>query len=212
MLGKLFGKNKETKSPRKIVSLDDIQVGDMLEFKDRPDLPMQIRGETMKVKGIGHYQYDAEESIEFSLQTPTGDDISLAYTTIDEGDIVLSVKLAENRVLQVFDETEFSRLWDEDFPTITANPQNAKSLSEWVCESYRQTAKEATAYYYNEDRRIKGVSMHEDHDSEELRYHEAVGATDNHALNVEVWGSGETEVYMCRTFSMSIITGYWQGE
>jgi len=212
VFGKLFGKKTKQKTVRIVSSLDDVQVGDMLEFKDRPDLPEQIRGETLKISTIAYYQYESEGSIELTLEIPSGEDIALAYSTVDQGEVALSVKLPENKVLQVFDEHEFSSLWGDEFASIVTKPQHAGNLAAWVCDSYRQTVKEAVAYYFNEDRRGQDLSMHEDDGSEELRYHEAAGGTDEYSVNVEVWSSGETDVFLCRTFALSIITEYWPSE
>jgi len=212
VFGKLFGKKGKQEALRIVSSLDDVRAGDLLEFKDRPDLPAQIRGETLKISSVAYYQYESEGAVELALEIPSGESVTLAYSAVDQGEIALSVKLPENRVLQVFDEQEFSDLWAEDFASIAAQPQGAGTLAAWACDSYQQTVKEASAYYFNEDRRGQALSMQEEDGSEELRYHEAMGGSDGYSLNIEVWGSGETDVFLCRAFAVSIITEYWPGE
>ncbi len=209
MFGKLFG--KKNKTARSIASLDDVMPGDMLSFKDRPDMPQQIRGQTVKVTSIGSYQYESESAVEMVLETPDGGTVSLSYASVDEGTMTLAIKVPESSVVKIFDEAEFSQLWGEDFPVLKAKSEESP-LSDWICSEYKQTAKEGTAYYFNSDRRGKADSQYEDDGSEELRYHEASGGTECYSLNVEIWSSGETDVFLCRTFNISTIEEYWVGE
>lgn len=207
MFKKLFGGNN---LPRTLTAPDQLQVGDIIAFKQRRSLPVELQGEQFEVTKVGGYQYSATEiTKELTLRSA---DNKTYYLSVEDNDgaplLSFSIKLPEPMVLTLFDEDEFSQLWGDDFVTLTVK-EKPEELASWLADNYTQRMKEGEAYYYNHD---CGGKIPEDDEGEELRYHECVGNVDARYLSVEVWGEGDTDVSLVALCSVDVIEEMWPGE
>lgn len=207
MFKKIFGGKDE---PRRLTDPEQLQVGDIVAFKQRRSLPDGLQGQQMEVTKVGGYQYSATQ-ITKEITFRSVDNVTY-YLSIDDNDgdplLCFSIKLQESKVLTIFAEDEFSQLWGDDFVTLTVR-QKPEELISWLADSYTQRIKESEAYYYNYD---CGGKVPEDDDGEELHYHECVGNVDTRYLSVEVWGDGDTEVSLVAVCPVDVIEDMWPGE
>ena len=131
MFKKIFGGNKS--GPRTLTDPGQLQVGDIVAFKQRRSLPAELQGQQLEVTKVGGYQYSATE-ITKELTLRSADNKSY-YLSIDDNDgdplLCFSIKLPESMVFTLFDEGEFSQLWGDDFVTLTVRekPEGASRLA-----------------------------------------------------------------------------------
>ncbi|MCU7922257.1 MAG: hypothetical protein KZQ88_06125 [Candidatus Thiodiazotropha sp. (ex Dulcina madagascariensis)] len=208
MFKKIFGGNKS--GPRTLTDPGQLQVGDIVVFKQRRSLPDELQGQQLEVTKVGGYQYAATEiTKELTLRSA---DNKTYYLSIDDNDgdplLCFSIKLPESMVFTLFDEDGFSRLWGDDFVTLTVR-EKPEELASWLADSYTQRMKEGEAYYYNHD---CGGQVPEDDEGEELRYHECVGNVDTRYLSVEVWEDGDTDVSLTAVCPFDVIEEMWPDE
>lgn len=207
MFKKLFGGND---APRTLTDPFQLQVGDIVSFKQRRSLPDQLQGQQLEVTKVGAYQYsETEITKELTLRS---EDSKTYYLSVDDNDgdplLCFSIKLPESRVLTLFDEEEFSQLWGDDFVTFPVK-EKPEELASWLADHYTQRMKEGEAYYYNHD---CGGKVPEDEEGEELRYHECVGDIESRYLSVEVWGDGDTDVSLVAICPVDVIEEMWPSE
>ena len=208
MFKKIFGGDKS--EPRVLTEPSQLQVGDIIAFKQRRSLPDELQGQQLEVTKVGGYQYsETEITKELTLRS---EDNKTYYLSVDDNDgdpqLCFSIKLPEKSVLSLFDEDEFSELWGEEFITLRVK-ERPKELASWLADSYTQRIKESEAYYYNRD---CGGEVPEDDDGEELRYHECVGDVDARSLSIEIWGDGGTDVSLVAHCPVDVIEDLWPSE
>ncbi|MGL1932233.1 MAG: DUF4178 domain-containing protein [Desulfotalea sp.] len=206
---KSFFRKKEKTVIRKLETPQDLQVGDIIKFKPRSILPPQVQGKQFEVTGVGTYQYHQQLSKELQLRDENDEIIFLAIEEEDgKIELALSLKISRKITLGLFNEDQFSELWDEEFPTLQI--QNAlPELEGWISDNYHQTTKMAEAYYYNRDCSQKPPSKHVDDDGDELRYHECTAEDDSYSLSVEIWADGSTDVSLVVYTPLEMIEDFW---
>jgi len=208
MFKSLFSKNKKT-TVRKLESAQDLLVGDIIKFKPRSILPPQVQGKQFEVTGVGTYQYQQQVSKELQLRDENDQIIFLAIEEEDgKLELALSLKISRQNVLRLFDEDQFSELWQEEYPTLqvqTVLPE----LEGWISDNYRQKEKMAEAYYYDYDCSQKLPSQFADDDGDELRYHECTAEDESYGLSVEIWADGSTDVSLVVYTPINMIEDFW---
>jgi len=66
-----------------------------------------------------------------------------------------------------------------------------------LADNYQQEVKNSEGYFYSRDCGDELPSTHQDDDGQEFHFHECSALNDdNHALSVQVWGDGETDVFL----------------
>ncbi len=207
MFKKIFGGNDMA---RTLTDPSQLQSGDIVAFKQRRSLPDELQGQQLEVTKVGGYQYsETEITKELTLRS---EDDKTYYLSIDDNDgdslLCFSIKLPESKLFTLFDESEFSELWGDDFVTLTVK-EKPEELASWLADNYTQRMKEGEAYYYNRD---CGGVVPEDDEGEELRYHECVGNVDTRCLSVEIWGDGDTDVSLVVLCPIDVIDEMWPSE
>ncbi len=201
---------KKEDSSRELNHPQDLQVKDMITFKPRSIVPPSLQGQTLTVTAVSAYQYDDGLMPEFTLQLPSGERFNAACEKDSDGEwLTLAIELSQDEVLSIFDGEEFGEVFGENFARLVVNPAGSSPrLEGWLAKEYRQSIKEAVGFYYEEDRREKGVSQYVD-DAEELRYHECEGSPDDYCLSVEIWEDGSTDVYALVSVPLNVIDEMW---
>lgn len=204
-----FKNSSKDQQVRQLNHVRELQAGDLITFKPRTILPQELQGETVTVSKVYAYQYSEGLVAEFALSLKSGETLTC---TLDENEefLCLSKTIARETVGQLFNLDEFALLFGEEYATITTLHSNTTTeLKEWLADEYHQTIKEAPAYFYNEDRRTKGVSAYQDDASEELRYYECEGVPSEYSLYIEVWEDGSTDVFIQKSVPLNVIEEMW---
>jgi len=204
-----FGKKE---SSRSLDSIEQLQIGDIVSFKDRPPLPVDVQGVDFQVTDVAGYQYSDGPVDEFTLKSAENFVLILSLEQDDgETSICLSRKIKRKQVLSLFDEDEFADLWEPDFVALSVQ-QVPDKLKTWVGQTYQQQQKNASAYFYDRDLREKPASDYEDSGSYALQYHECLTDDELYGISVEIFEDGETDVYLQCYLPTDVIDGLWPGE
>ncbi|MDE0419919.1 MAG: hypothetical protein OXK76_03395 [Gammaproteobacteria bacterium] len=204
-------RNKE--EGRRLTRPADLQSGDLISFKHRLALPEELQGGTFEIASVATYQYESGIEVQFTL---IGEDRAKFYLGLDpkesQPELCLGRDVPRRDVRKLFDEDNFAMLWDEDeFAELTV-AQPLERYAGWLADRYAQVTKDAVGFFYDRDCRGETLSMRQDDDSEELRYHECEGSNDSFGLSVEVWGDGETDVSLEVYCGADVIESMWPGD
>ncbi|MDE0192189.1 MAG: hypothetical protein OXQ90_12600 [Gammaproteobacteria bacterium] len=206
-----FRRDKE--EGRRLERPADLLAGDLVSFKHRLALPKDVQGRTFEVASVATYQYESGIEVQFSL---VGEEGTKFYLGLDpkesQPELCLSRDLKRKDVLKLFDEDAFAGLWDEEEFAELDVAEPLERYAGWLADGYSQVTKDAVGFYYDRDCRGETLSMRQDDDSEELRYHECEGSNDSFGLNVEIWGDGETDVSLEVYCGSDVIESMWPGD
>ena len=213
MLKKLFRARfgKSAESGRRLESVADLRIGDLLTFKHRLALPPSVQGQTFEVAKVGGYEYEDGLYPQLALDGAEAGRIYLTFKANDATELSLCRDLPRKDVVKLFGEDEFAKLWEDDFAELAVT-QQVDGYDGWLAERYSQTKKWAEGYFHEKDMRGEQLSAHQDDDSEELRCHECEDASGQFGLSVEVWGDGDTEVSLEVHCTPDVIESMWPGD
>ena len=189
----LWSRTKSEPKPRALNHPRDLMLGDMIQLSDSFGLPPRLRDQVFKVIGLVTYQFEHQFSTSFSLEGTNNEHIDLTVDT--EGGraaAAFSLSIKRSIVEQVFDLDQFATIFDPETPA-EISPQNTLDLEPWLGSSYWQEAKAETGYFYDKDCRQSGASSYEG-DGEPFDYYSLVNGDRSHAVEIEVYAGGETEV------------------
>lgn len=204
-----FKKKKAQELTRTVERFDQLHIGDLVTLKFREVLPEGLSGETLMVDGINTYDYAGDLVADFALSHASGLKVNACFDPSNES-ITFSHKLRHPEIVEIFDGDELAAIFDPEHQgaqlTLRSEAVSAQRAA-WVCEHYTRTLCEAQAYYYNEDRRERGISAYED-GSVPFTYHELDGNSDHHSISIEVWEDGETEFFAELTVPATAVDSY----
>ncbi len=201
-----FKRKKSSESTRTVERFDQLHQGDLVTLKFREILPEGLSGETLSVETVNTYDYAGELVSDFALSHASGLKVNATYDA-DHDSITFSHKIRHPEIIEIFDGDELAAVFDPEcegaglrLREVAVDPRRAQ----WTCSRYTRTLCEAQAYYYNEDRRNRGISKYED-ESMPFTYHELEGDSNHHSISIEVWEDGETEFFAEVTVSATAV-------
>ena len=211
LLRSRFSRDKE--SGRQLNGPGDLRAGDLVSFKHRRVLPEEVQGRTFEVASVATYQYESGIEVQFTL---VGEDRAKVYLGLNpkesQPELCLGRDVPRRDVLKLFGEDAFAMLWDENEFAELSVEQSLDDYAGWLVDGYSQVKKDAVGFYYDRDCRGETLSLRQDDDSEELRYHECEGSDNSFGLSVEVWGDGETDVSLEVYCGADVIEAMWPGD
>lgn len=207
----LWSRTKKEAEVRRLDHPRDLQSGDLLQMSDSFGLPAELRNQTFKVVGITTYQWEHSYSTTFALQSTTDDTVDLTIEE-DAGRSTAAFSFSVNRdiVEQLFDLDAFGTIFDDESAT-SLELVDAAGKDDLVAESYHQEAAGERGFFYNEDYRASGPPAHEGV-GEPFDYYCLVSDQETHAVEVEVYQGGETEVCLTVYRDVTDIKDLWPAE
>jgi hypothetical protein len=207
-----FNRKKNTET-RTLSKPDELQVGDLVTLKERSSLPAELQGSDLEVISIGTYQYDGGLEKEITLRSTEN---KTYYLLLDDNDgdplLCFSIKIERGMVDSLFDLDQFSILFDNDYAEIKT--QDITVLSKgWTKEGvYIQTEKDVEGYFYQDDLIAKNItaSSTQSDKCEEFRgFSCELDKDENYSLSIEVWSSGETDIFLEVSVPTDVILEMW---
>jgi len=208
-----FNNNKDT-ATRSLTKAIELEVGDIVVLNERQSLPKILRSQELEVTSVGTHQYS--DGIEKEL-TFRSIDNKTYYMSIDDNDgdplLCFSIKIERAEVETLFDLGQFARLFEDASYAQLEVKSIPERLKDWVGgDNYHQTLSHGEGYYFKDDLIAKGVipSSHEDESSEAFRFHECESSdNDDYGLLVEIWSSGETDVFLSVSTPLDVVAEMW---
>ncbi|NKF49552.1 hypothetical protein G3R49_03015 [Shewanella sp. WXL01] len=213
-LSGLFGKKQAPE--RTLSNPNELLKGDMVTLDDSFALPSQLRGQQLKVEAIHTYEYQRSQQCEFLLRGAEGSAIFMAYVQDDDPYLSFSIKITRADVEQLFDLDEFAQLFEEPGnATLHTNELSAELddlFGRWLAQSYHQQEFAQFGYFHREDyRNLKPPQDENGKRGDAFESYNLVNGDDTHAIDVEVYEGGETEVMLTLYRPLSDVRDYWPG-
>lgn len=208
----LFGKKE---APKRVLDHPNkLLKGDMITLDDSFALPAQLRGQQLKVEAIHTYEYQRSQQCEFMLRGHSGKSIFMAYVVEDEAYLSFSYKISRAVVEQLFDLDQFADIFEEpgqaNLTPQTLSPELSEELGQWVADDYHQVEYASFGYFHREDyRNLTPPQDDNGQRGEAFESYSLVNAHETHALDIEVYESGDTEVMLTLYRPLSDIRDYW---
>jgi len=208
---KLFNKlrGKTESGQPKLVHPRQLSVGDFLKLDDSFALPSLLRNATLEVLEVNTSQFEFSHEPEWILQGETGQAIFFSIIEEDgESSAAFSIKVERGDVEALFDMDQFSGIFEEELPACLQVKASDGPLSSWLAETYAQDGQSERGYFYRQDYRGSQPPATEG-SGEPFDYYCLCNGEGTHALEIEVWGSGETDVLLTLYRPLSDIRELW---
>ncbi|HEB56728.1 MAG TPA: hypothetical protein ENI98_10605 [Gammaproteobacteria bacterium] len=206
----MFGGGDSPPPSAKIESPKDLNPGDMLkmEFSDQT----LVSGKTLKVTEQLFYDLSAVEKCKtVSIMEGADQRVLLSTSTVNpERPLELAVAILPETVFKIFKRKKFIAIFEEPDNTDhrISRKISADELNEWqgfVGESYFQE-RTNEAYRSKKDCRKETVL---DSDWSAFDYKLMVSDDRQHAVRIEVFDGGRTDVYLIAYLALNKIEEYW---
>lgn len=208
---KLFNKLRGKTEPNqpKLAHPRQLSVGDYLKLDDSFALPPLLRDAMLEVVEVNTSQFEFSHEPEWILQGETGQPVFFSIIEEDgESSAAFSIKIERGDVEALFDMEQFSNIFEDDLPARLHSKATDGPLSSWLAETYQQDAQSERGYFYRQDYRGSQPPVAEG-SGEPFDYYCLCSDEDTHALEIEVWGSGETDILLTLYRPLSDIRELW---
>ena len=207
----VWSRTKKEPVARRLEHPRDLAVGDIIHLTDSYALPASLRDQSLRVISVGTYQYEYEFATTFALQGQGDETIDMVVEKEDgRENLALSMKINRDTVAELFDLDQFADLFSEDSQVVLERQSDPEDLSFWTAPAYRQNACAERGFFYEKDYR-DSKPPDEEGEGEPFDYFAATSDEGNHALEVEVWEGGETDVVLTVYRPMEDIKELWPG-
>lgn len=197
--------SKDKEVERTITSASELLVGDIVTFKSRSELPVFLQGADAEVTAIGCYEYRDEAEVEFTMKTTKGDVFFLSPVDYD-GEVYLSLskKVTYADVTEIFDENNFSDIFDEEIfaKNLCLQKQPEGDFDGWLDDGYSQTVKAKQGFFHAKSKTPTGRGQ-------EFLSHFCEAEDDRYGLQVEIWEDGETDVFLTCECTAVVVQDFW---
>ena len=207
----LWSRRKKDPESRQLDHPRDLLEGDLVNISDSYALPAQLRGGSFKVVAVSTYQFEYEFETNFSLEGQDDYRLDLLVEKEDGRErAALSLSINRDAVEQLFDPDQFAEVFEEDMQTVLELQNEPDELTGWTAPSYRKQACAERGYFYEQD--YRGAAPPDDEgEGEPFDYYCMVSDDGNYAVEIEVWGGGETDVVLTIYRPLTDIKELWPG-
>ena len=209
MFDKWFGR-KDDKPVRQLTHPSQLQVGDIIQLDDSFALPAQLRGQQLEVTQVNTYEYEHHRQPEWVLRGTGKELLFLGLEKDDEEQLVFSTKIKRDQVSRLFDLDNFAELFEEPGNCVLTRVGELDELDGWYADTYRQDEFALFGYFHQRDFRSKAPSRYTGEDQgDSFELYGLTSDDEHHAIEVEVYEGGETDVTLCLYRPLSDIRSYW---
>ncbi|GLP95676.1 hypothetical protein [Paraferrimonas sedimenticola] len=206
---KLFGKKAEAE-PRQLNHPSQLNQGDMIVLDDSFALPGLLRGQQFKVESVNCYEYQNSRAPEWILRGNGQHTLFLSIEQDDEEYLAVSIKLTRAEVESCFDMDAFADIFEEGvFAELEGHEQDGE-LAGWLNGRYRQTDFAEFGYFHRADyRHTRPPQDANQSHGDAFEAYQLVNDNETHAIDIEVYENGETDVMLTLYRPVSDIREYW---
>ncbi|WP_198264193.1 hypothetical protein [sulfur-oxidizing endosymbiont of Gigantopelta aegis] len=204
------GKDGDDESPRQIASPTDLTVGDMLKMEFSAQ--SLISGQTLKVTAQSFYDISSVENCK-TVSTMEGADkpILLSKSSVNaERPLEVALLVLPDTVFDIFKQKKFAAIFDEPEDTdhrlsSKNSAQEIPGLEGFIAKSYFQ---ERTNEAYRSDKDCRNQTLL-DSQWTGFDYKLLVSDDRQHAVRIEVFDGGRTDVYLIAYLPLHQVAEYW---
>jgi len=187
--------SKSAKEPRKLTSVNQLLVGDIIVLTDSFALPESLRGQELQVKAVNSYEFEHKVQTEWALLGSNSLEIFLSLDVDDVTELKLSLKIQSDDVETLFDLNSFSEIFDEPGQAFLDKKEDNEITAMWSSDQYQQKTFADVGFFHRKDHRSENLSAYEGKDSgEQFELYSLYNKDQTKGIDVEVWQDGDTEV------------------
>lgn len=214
-LSGLFGKKEAPK--RQLDHPNKLNKGDMISLDDSFALPMQLRGQQLRVETVNTYEYKRKQFAEWVLKGHSNEAVFLSLDEDDETYLSLSIKVTRDQVEELFDLDEFANIFEEpgkaQLTTHSLKGELADLLDNWYADAYHQVSFSDLGYFHKLDYRGQKPPQDEEGErGEAFESYQLLSNDETRAIDIEVYEGGVTDVMLTLYRPLSDIRDYWPAE
>ena len=208
-LKSMFGGGDKASSPRNISSPKDLKTGDMLKVEFASQAV--VSGQTLKVSEQFFYDVSSVENCKtVSVMEGVDRRVYLSYSSVNpDKPLEVAISVLPDTIFKLFKESKFVAIFEE--PDNTDHRLNLKTeldeVQGFVGQSYYQE-RTNEAYRSVKDCRENPLT---DADWSGFDYKLMVSDDRQHAIRIEVFDGGRTDVYLIAYLPLNKIEEYWPG-
>ncbi|MBF0427208.1 MAG: hypothetical protein HQL66_15455, partial [Magnetococcales bacterium] len=186
----------------------DLRKNDVILFGDLDT--QALSGERFRVTEVDTYLFGNERHPRLTL---TGEGGSVVFFSLnareDVAQFSVSGRLQRNEVAHLFNLEEFARLFEDKEGVLSlSRVEEPKSMAGWTAPLYRLQVDALKGSFHRGDYRGSAF-FPRPREGRGLDYYLLVDDGALHAIEVEVYDGGETDVYVSRRFPVDRIGGMW---
>lgn len=187
--------SKSSPAPRKLTSVAQLLVGDIIVLTDSFALPESLRGQDFQVQAVNSYEFENKVQSEWVLLGNNALEIFLSLEVDDITELKLSLKIHHDDVETLFDLANFSEIFDEPGQAFLEKKADSAITSMWSSEQYQQSVFAKVGFFHRKDHRSEELSAYEGKDSgEQFELYSLYNEDQSKGIDIEVWQDGDTEV------------------
>lgn len=206
----MLGGGKTPPTTRTIESPKDLFVGDMVKMEFAAQT--LISGQTLKVAEQAFYDVSAVENCKVvSIMQGADQRVLLSTSTVNpDRPLEVAISILPETVFKIFKRDKFVAIFEE--PDITDHRISQKSnlgelneLQGFLSDSYYQ---ERTNEAYRSSKDCRDITLN-DSDWTAFDYKLMVSDDRCHAVRIEVFDGGRTDVYLIAYLALNKVEEYW---
>jgi len=201
----MFESFKEGNVARKLSSVDDLELNDIIRFQFLPQ--QDISGKQFQVIAIMTYDFEHENYPRFALQ---GEQEEIVFISVlkhlGEQTLVISKKVVRNDIDGIFGLDPFADVFEPGSLTLTA--KDYPPLAEWLGKSYYKAIDCRQGYRHIGDYRHEPLPEYED-ESSGTDYYLLRDEAEKFAIEIDVCDDDESDVYVVCYHPVTAIAEYW---
>lgn len=202
----LFGKTKPVATARRLERPEQLQINDMVEFSGSFALPAQLRGQTLRVGDVHTCEFEHRHFPVFLLQGSGDGKFGLAIDPDSADQLRLSLLLNREQVGALFDLDAFATIFEPGHSELIRQAE-PEPLSGWLAERYHEFDDALPGYYHRRDHR--GLSRPQGDNGQPFQYYSLYSDDQSQAVEIDVFSSGATHVYLTLLRPRTDIQALW---
>jgi hypothetical protein len=207
----VWSRTRKEPAARRLEHPRDLLEGDIIQIIDSYALPPMLQNQSLRVVSVSTYQFEHEFSTSFSLEGQGHEKMDLIVEQEDgHENLAFTLKIGRDTVEELFDMDQFAELFEVGEPALVERQADPQDLAGWTAPLYRQGSQAERGYHYPRD--YRGTRPPDDEgEGEPFDYYAATSDDGGHAIEIEVWAGGETDVFVTIYRPVSDIKELWPG-
>lgn len=203
--------NKSDSEPRKLTSVGDLKIDDIIVLTDSFALPENLRSQQFQVSAVNSYEFENNTQSEWVLKNNQN---NLLYLTLDIDDEVylkFSFEIDEETIETLFNLDDFAVIFDQE-NAFLERQKESEQTTHWTSEQYQQCIFAQVGFFHRKDHRSENLSPYEGNDAgEQFELYQLLDQDQSHGVDVEVWSDGDTDVFLTLYRPLSDIIDMYPG-
>jgi hypothetical protein len=204
---RLFGSEKKVEI-RKLSHPRDLRTGDIIKFCHLS--LSDVSEKEFEVSQVNTYIYESINYPEFILKDRSN---NIIYMMVEEEDgeeyLALSKKIKKSQITEVIDQAQLNKILKPGIGSKITIASKAEGLEDWLADKYTKTDDAIKGSFVKGDTRYppkEGIGKQEKFSS-----HTLVDKSEEYALEIEFYASGETELSVTAYLDLKEIEEMWPG-